>query len=76
MRPDVLSAKFERLTEMMADQQRIKSMPKSERPGQASLEEVRACGETCFESVLEVGGSVAAIEEQTKLPSERLEEEA
>jgi len=73
--PQVLSAKFERLAEMMADQQRIKSLPQSERPGEASIEEVRACGETCFRSVLETGGSLAAVTRHTHLPSERLAEE-
>lgn len=74
-RPDILTAKLSRLMEMIAEQQEIKAMDKADRPGQASLDEVRHCGAVCARSI-EQGNfaSVAAVEQETQLPSERLQE--
>lgn len=74
-RPDILTAKLDRLTEMIAEQQEIKAMAKADRPGQASLDEVRHCGAVCARSVRDGSfASVAAVEQGTQLPSERLAE--
>lgn len=72
-RPEILTAKLSRLIEMVAEQQEIKAIPKAERPGEASIDEVRQCGADCARSIYEGNfGSVAAVEQNTKLPSERL----
>lgn len=72
-RPDIITAKLDRVIEMIADQQEIKATQKADRPGSASLKEVRDCGGKCVRSVHEGNfASVAAVQNQTELPSERL----
>jgi len=72
-RPEILTAKLDRALEMVADQQEIKATAKADRPGEASLDEVRECGGRCVRSVREGNfASVAAVEQNTELPSERL----
>lgn len=72
-RPDILTARLNRALEMIADQQEIKATAKADRPGQAALSDVRECGGACVRSVLERNfASVAAVRQETKLPSERL----
>lgn len=72
-RSDILTAKLSRLMEMIAEQQEIKAMDKADRPGEASLDDVRHCGAVCARSVREGSfGSVAAVRSETQLPSERL----
>lgn len=76
-RPEILTAKLSRIIEMIAEQQEIKAMPKADRPGEATLDEVRHCGAVCARSIHEGNfASVAAVEQNTQLPSDRLKEDS
>ena len=73
-RPAILSAKTDRQMRIVCDADRLKSAPKSDRPGDASLNAVRDAYADAMEELADAGGSVAAVE-SVALPSERLGEE-
>jgi len=70
-RPEILSAKIERHSLIVADADRLKAMAKSDRPDQAPLDDVRREYCHAMEDLADVGGSVAAVE-SVPLPSDRL----
>ncbi len=71
-RPAILSEKIDRQQRVTCDADRLKAMPKSDRPNGASLNDVRNAYADAMEELADAGGSVAAVE-SVELPSDRLE---
>lgn len=70
-RPDVLSAKLDRLAAVIADSDELKAMPQTERPNEASVDEVRSEYAAAVREVMETSGSVGTIN-QVETPTQRL----
>jgi len=72
-RPSILSAKVDRKARIVCDADRLKSSPKADRPGEATLDAVRDAYADAMEELADAGGSVASVQ-SVELPSERLSE--
>lgn len=70
-RPAILSAKVDKLTKITANADDLKAMPKSDRPNEAPIDDVRTAYRDASNDLTEAFGSVAAVEE-IDLPSDRL----
>jgi len=71
-RPAILSAKQDRHARIVADADRLKAMSKSERPGEATLDDVREAYADAMDALAEGYASVAGVE-SIHLPSDRLD---
>lgn len=72
-RPAITAAKLSRKCAVTADADRLKAMPKSERPGEATLNAVRTAYADAMDDVADDYASVAAVD-AIDLPSDRLGE--
>jgi len=70
-RPTIISAKQRRHARIVADADRLKAMDASERPGDASINEVREAYADAMDAIAGDFSSVAAVE-SIGLPSDRL----
>lgn len=70
-RPAIVSAKLDKLTEITADADDLKAMPKSDRPNSAPIDDVRAVYRDASSELTEGHSSVASIE-AIDLPRDRL----
>jgi len=74
-RPAIFDAKTEMQMRITSDADRLKAMSKADRPADSTLNEVREAYADSMESLINAGGSVAAVE-SVELPSERLERDS
>lgn len=70
-RPAIVSAKLDKLTAITADADDLKAMPKSNRPNEATLDDVRAVYRDASNELTDGHGSVSSIN-SVELPSDRL----
>lgn len=70
-RSEILSAKTDMQMRIVCDADRLKAMPKADRPKSASLDSVRGAYADAMEELANAGGTVASVE-TVQLPSERL----
>jgi len=70
-RPAILSAKQRRHARIEADADRLKAMDQTERPGDASVDEVREAYADAMDDLAENHSSAAGVE-GIELPSDRL----
>jgi len=75
MRPAVQTRKTHMMVEILADGERLKAMPKADRPGQASMAQVYETVQHCLETLEDSGGNVAQVQ-ACPLPTAHLEEQA
>lgn len=72
-RPAIRSAQLETMAQILADADELKAKSSSERPGEASINEVRSASRDALEEVFNADGSVSSVE-RVQLPTERLRE--
>jgi hypothetical protein len=70
-RPSVVAAKFDKLAEIVAEADDLKQMDAADRPGGATLNEVRAAYRDAVREIRGPKGSVAEVE-AIKCPCDRL----
>jgi hypothetical protein len=68
----ILSAKTDMQIKITCDADRLKAMPKADRPAEASIDSVRGAYADAMEELANAGGTVASVE-TVQLPSERLQ---
>ncbi|WP_435358440.1 hypothetical protein [Haloarchaeobius sp. DFWS5] len=71
-RPAVLAAKMDKQAAIISDADRLKSQSTSDRPGDATVNEVRTAYADAMDALRAAGGSVAAVED-VELPTDRLQ---